>query len=242
LNTETLDGRYVGKHDVLDHGHIILEKYMGNEIDVLANARVSFNDDVHAGSVEDLSEKDVGVLNFLMAKKHGTPWEAPVFRFDVKAPIFVFREWHRHRIASINEWSARYSQLDPEWYIPEPENIRSQVGSPGRYTFEPVEDPVVVETVRANLNAQNRGAFQLYENLLGQGIAKEVARTCLPVSTYSRMKWQTNLRSIFNFVALRSDPNAQWEIRQYSIAMEELLEQVVPLAMRLFNENGRVSP
>jgi thymidylate synthase (FAD) len=245
---------YIAKRELFNGGHIILESYMGNEIDVLSNARVSFNDDVQAATVADLSARDVGVLNFLMREHHGTPWEAPVFRWDVKAPLFVFREWHRHRTPwSYNEWSARYSKMDAEFYVPEPEQIRTQVGRPGSYTFETIDDPLYAGMIQNALRVQNQSAFDLYENMM-EGfpdkdgnptqpqLAKEVARTVLPVAMYSRMKAQSNLRGLFNFFQLRSDANAQYEIRQYSLAMEEMVAEVLPLAMELFNKNGRVAP
>lgn len=227
---------FIAERKILNHGHVILEKYMGNEIDILNNAKVSFNQ-----GQEELDEHGKGVLNFLMREKHGTPWEAVVFRFDVKAPIFVFREWHRHRIASINEWSARYSKMEPEWYTPELDAVRGQVGKPGNYTFETVS-PELAGAVRATIDSRNRQAFQSYEVMLEKGIAKEVARTILPVGMYSRMKFTINLRSLLNFFALRSHETAQYEIRQYSLAMEEMVSEQLPYAMELFNRHGRVAP
>lgn len=236
------DAPYITKTNVLDKGHIILEKYMGNEIDILSNARVSFNSDVAAKTVDELSERDRGVLNFLMRERHGTPWESVVFRFDVKAPLFVFREWHRHRIASINEWSARYSVMEPEWYVPAAEDVRKQVGTPGNYTFEPFEDPVVIETFRTQYDATCRNAFDMYESALEQGIAKELARGVLPVAMYSRMKWTANLRAVLNFLSLRAHEHAQLEIRRFAYAMEEQLKKELPLAMELWDKHGRVAP
>lgn len=221
---------------ILNHGHVILERWMGDEVDILNNAKVSFNQ-----GQEELDDHGKGVLNFLMKNKHGSPWEAVVFRFDVKAPIFVFREWHRHRIASINEWSARYSKMEPEWYIPELDAVRGQVGKPGSYTFEPVESERAA-VVRKIIHLENGRAFDTYERLLADGIAKEVARTILPVGMYSRMKWTVNFRSLMNFFSLRSHEHAQREIREYSQAMEEMVSEVMPYAMQLFNEHGRVAP
>lgn len=252
--SETASQPYIAKRELFNGGHVILEAYMGNEVDILSNARVSFNDDVDGETADDLSERDKAVLNFLMREKHGTPWEAPVFRWDVKAPLFVFREWHRHRIGwSYNEWSARYSVMEPEFYIPAHEQVRTQVGRPGAYTFEAIDNPEFTGFVRAELAEQNQAAFDLYKNLVegfpdedGNAtepkVAKEVARTVLPVATYSRMKAQANLRSLFNFFELRSDPNAQYEIRQYSLAMEEMVAEVMPLAMQLFHAHGKVAP
>jgi thymidylate synthase (FAD) len=125
----------VAEVSVLDHGFVRLDAIMADDLSVVNSARVSF----HARS-EEIGERDAGLINFLMKNRHGTPFEHNSFRFHIAAPIFVFREWQRHRISSYNEWSARYSKLENKFYIPDPENVRIRVGKPGNYTFEPANE------------------------------------------------------------------------------------------------------
>lgn len=253
-----------------EHGHIILEAHMGSDIDVVNSARVSFNEDGqlhfptcnacigeerdpqcdcgHARHYRDnppsaLAKKDRGLINFLMKNGHGSPFESVALRFDVKAPIFVFREWHRHRAGhGYNEWSGRYSQIDPEFYVPQRDYIRAQVGKPGAYTFERVEDDDHATHVQDKLSDAQWDSYATYQSMLDAGIAKEVARVVLPVGTYSRMKWYCNLRSAMHFLSLRNSEHAQREIRDYAIAAEGLINQVCPISMAAFVEHGRKSP
>lgn len=223
---------------VLNHGHVILEKWMGSDLDIVNNARVSFND----GS-QEMDEKNQGLINFLMREKHGSPFEAVTFRFDIKAPIFVFREWHRHRAGhSYNEWSARYSEIKGEFYVPERDWIREQVGKPGSYTFERVEDDSLAESVQDKIRTCQEFAYSDYEAMLNNGIAKEVARVVLPVGTYSRMKWTTNARALMHFLSLRNSEQAQREIRAYAQIIELMAWQVIPYTMEAFAKHGNQSP
>src|SRR5881394_3526587 len=154
---------------VLDHGFVALDGALASDLAVVNGARVSFNQ-----ASDELGERDAGLIRFLMREGHGSPFEHGYIRFIVKAPIFVVREHHRHRAGhSYNEWSGRYSKLEAEYYIPE--NVRMQVGKPGAYSFEPVE-PEVAEAARDELKAVAEHAFDAYERMLEQGVAKEVAR------------------------------------------------------------------
>lgn len=222
---------------VHNHGHVHLEDAMGSDLHIVNNARVSFDQES-----QEFTAKERGLLNFLMRERHGSPWEAVVMRFDVKAPIFVIREWQRHRMGSFNEQSARYSQIPDHYYVPERELVREQVGKPGAYSFEPITDPQVVDATIEALDSTQRAAFDAYHRMLELGVAKELARTVLPVGMFSRMKWTVNLRALFNFLSLRNDQHAQREIRDYAVAVEELARQVVPVAFEVFEENGRVCP
>lgn len=221
-----------------EHGHIVLEDSMGSDIDIVNAARVSFNSE--SDSMDDAAK---GLIAYLMRGKHGTPFEHVVFKFDVKAPLFVFREWHRHRAGwSYNEWSARYSKIEPEFYVPQRDYVRTQVGKPGAYTFEREEsDDGAREARKHILNAQT-DSYRQYEAMMQLGLAKEIARVVLPVGTYSRMKATANLRSIFKFLELRNSEHAQAEIRDYAIAMERLVGEVCPSAMQAFIDNGYVCP
>jgi thymidylate synthase (FAD) len=191
---------------VLDHGFVRLDDCMASDLSVANAARVSF-----AQRSEELSDRDAGLIRFLMREKHASPFEHSVFRFHVKCPIFVAREWMRHR-NSYNEWSARYSQLEPEFYVPEPEDVRTQVGKPGAYSFEPV-DPELAESTREAQREAYAQAYRAYEALLERGVAKELARNVLPVGIYTMFYWTVNARSLMNFISLRNAETAQREIR-----------------------------
>jgi thymidylate synthase (FAD) len=222
---------------VHNHGHVHLEDAMGTDLHIVNNARVSFDQES-----DEFTAKERGLLNFLMRERHGSPWEAVVFRFDVKAPIFVVREWQRHRMGSFNEQSARYSQVPDHYYVPETDYVREQVGKPGSYSFEPLGDEALRASTVELIDSTQRAAFDAYHQMLEQGVAKELARTVLPVGMFSRMKWTVNLRALFNFLSLRNDEHAQREIRDYAIAVEQLAKQVVPVAFEVFEENGRICP
>lgn len=222
---------------VLDHGHIKLIDSMGSDIDIVNAARTSFD-----GSETEMNERNIGLVNFLMKNRHGTPFEMVEVKLEVKAPIFVFREWHRHRIASINEMSGRYVELEREFYIPAAEDIREQKGKPGAYYFETIEDKEKSGNTQSAIFEACDNCFDVYEDMLSSGIAKEVARLVLPMATYSKMVWKTNLRAAMNFVSLRNHPHAQLEIRKYAEKMENILFDIAPIAMKSFVENGRIQP
>jgi thymidylate synthase (FAD) len=223
---------------VHEHGHVVLDDHMGDDLAIVNNARVSFNE-----QGETMDERNAGLIGFLMRNRHGSPFEAVTFRFDVKAPLFVFREWHRHRIGhSYNEWSARYSVIEPEFYVPQRDYIRHQVGKPGAYTFERLEDDELAAEVAARILQSQRDSYDDYEEMISEGVAKEVARVVLPVGTYSRMKWTCNLRSLMHFLSLRNSEHAQREIRDYAIAVEYFASSICPVAMQSFIENGRTAP
>lgn len=143
---------------------------------------------------------------------------------------------------SFNEQSARYSQVPDHYYVPARDHLRQQVGKPGSYSFEPIEDDAVAGSSIELIESTQRAAFEAYHQMLEQGLAKELARTVLPVGMFSRMKWTVNLRALFNFLSLRNDEHAQREIRDYAVAVEQLARQVVPVAFEVFEENGRVCP
>ena len=221
--------------DVLDHGFLALDGAFASDLAVVNGARVSFN-----VASEELSPRDEGLIAFLMRDRHGSPFEHGYFRFIVKAPIFVVREHHRHRAGhSYNEWSGRYSKLEAEFYVPE--NVRTQVGKPGAYSFEPVE-PEVREFAQAEIRAAAEQSFEAYERMLEQGVAKEVARTVLPLSLYTKYFWSCNPRSLMHFCSLRNSDQAQYEIRQYAQAAESFLAQLMPVTHAAFVANGRLAP
>ena len=220
---------------VLDKGFLALDAALASDLAVVNGARVSFNQES-----DELSERDGGLIRFLIRERHGSPFEHGYFRFLVKAPLFVVREHHRHRAGhSYNEWSGRYSKMDAEFYVPD--NVRTQIGKPGSYSFEAVEDDVR-ESTRREIEENAERAFDAYERLLEQGVAKEIARTVLPLSTYTKYYWSCNPRSLMHFCGLRNHENAQYEIRQYAQAAESFLERLMPITHAAFVANERTAP
>jgi len=221
---------------VLDHGFVRLDDCMASDLSVANAARVSF-----ARRKEELDEADEGLIRFLMRDRHGTPFEHNAFRFHVRCPLFVAREWFRHRVGSFNEFSMRYAKATDEFYVPEPEDVRSQVGKPGAYSFEPV-DPALAEATREELRAVYEHAFETYERLVEQGVARELARAVMPVGAYTEFYWTLNARSLMNFVSLRAAETAQREIRRYAEACERFLAEKMPVTHAAFVANDRTAP
>jgi thymidylate synthase (FAD) len=221
---------------VLDHGFVRLDDAMANDLSVVNGARVSF-----ARRKEEMDDSDAGLIRFLMRERHGTPFEHNAFRFHIRCPIFVAREWMRHRVGSFNEFSLRYAKATEDFYVPEPEDVRTQVGKPGAYTFETVE-PALAEDTRDALREVYDHAYETYERLVEAGVAREVARSVLPVGAYTEFYWTVNARSLMNFVSLRASETAQREIRRYAEAVEHFLEQHMPITHAAFVAGGRVAP
>jgi thymidylate synthase (FAD) len=221
---------------VLDHGFVRLDDAMASDLSVVNGARVSF-----ARHKAEMDESDEGLIRFLMRDRHGTPFEHNAFRFHVRAPLFVAREWFRHRVGSFNEFSMRYAKASDEFYVPEPEDVRSQVGKPGAYSFEPVE-PELAEQAREELQAVYDAAYATYTGLVERGVARELARLVMPMGAYTEFYWTVNARSLMNFVSLRNSETAQLEIRRYAQAVEELWSQHMPRTHAAFVENARTAP
>jgi thymidylate synthase (FAD) len=221
---------------VLDHGFVRLDAAMASDLSVVNAARVSF-----ARHKEAMDESDEGLIRFLMREQHATPFEHSVFRFHVRAPIFVVREWVRHRWSSFNEFSMRYAKATEDFYVPEPEDVRTQVGKPGSYSFEPVE-PDVADAARDELRAVYDSAFAAYERLMELGVARELARLVMPVGAYTEFYWTVNARSLMNFVSLRAAETAQREIRRYADACEHFFAEAMPVTHAAFVTLDRVAP
>jgi thymidylate synthase (FAD) len=221
---------------VLDHGFVRLDDCMADDLSVVNAARVSF-----ARRKDAMDESDEGLIRFLLRYRHGTPFEHNSFRFHVRAPIFVAREWFRHRVGSFNEFSMRYARATDDFYVPEPEDVRTQVGKPGSYSFEPVE-PELAEATREELRAVYDEAYATYERLVERGVARELARLVMPVGAYTEFYWTVNARSLMNFVSLRAAETAQREIRRYAEACERFLEAKMPVTYAAFVAAGRVAP
>jgi len=217
------------------HGWVALEDHSGTDLDIVNAAKVSF-----AKQSEEFGEAEDRVLGFLMREKHGSPFEHNHLKFHVRAPIFVVREWIRHRIGfSYNEESGRYVELRPDFYIPE--EAREQKGKPGRYYFESGTREQSKALIAAT-KAQSKAAYKAYQDMLAQGIAKEQARIVLPLNTYTEFYCSCNARSLMSFLNLRMSPQAMYEIRVYAEAMFELWGEAMPATAKAFEANGFVAP
>jgi thymidylate synthase (FAD) len=221
---------------VLDHGFVRLDDAMATDLSVVNSARVSFG-----RRKTELDEADEGLIRFLMRDRHGTPFEHNSFRFHVRAPIFVAREWFRHRVGSFNEFSMRYARATDDFYLPAPDDVRTQVGKPGAYSFEPVP-PELAEQTRDELQAVYEQAYATYERLVDLGVARELARCVMPVGAYTEFYWTVNARALMNFVALRAHENAQREIRRYAEAVETFFAERMPVTYAAFVANDRTAP
>jgi thymidylate synthase (FAD) len=221
---------------VLDHGFVRLDDAMASDLSVVNGARVSF-----ARHKAEMDEADEGLIRFLMRDRHGTPFEHNAFRFHVRAPLFVAREWFRHRVGSFNEFSMRYAKATDDFYVPEAEDVRSQVGKPGAYSFEPV-DPELAERTREELRELYDAAYATYARLVEQGVARELARVVMPMGAYTEFYWTLNARSLMNFISLRAAETAQREIRRYAEACEGFFAEKMPVTHAAFVDSGRVAP
>ena len=216
-------------------GCIELNQHVGDDAVVVHSAQVSFAREKN----EIDHDRLVGLINFMMKNHHGSVFEHCSATFLVKAPIFVVREWHRHRTQSYNEWSGRYSVLEPEFYIPS--YIRTQVGKPGAYTFEATGDEEAA-FVRSILELGGEHSYAVYQFLLNRGVAKEQARLVLPVNIYTKFYATANLRNWLKFLELRNSEHAMYEIRQYAKAIEEILFDLYPVTVGAWIGNGRIAP
>lgn len=221
------------KIDCLDHGFVRLVDSMGSDLSIVRAARVSYDAAWRAGKDEGSDQR---LINYLWKNGHTSPFEAVTLTFEVKAPIFVFRQWHRHRTWSYNELSARYRELPEEFYLPDPQLIGQQ--SKSNKQMRVIDEDEITDQnllVRQNevdmLKAQCIGAFDTYRRLLARGWPRELARSVLPVNTYSHMFATVNLLNLFRFLTLRTHPHAQYEIREYANAMIKLAMDVAPVSV-----------
>lgn len=228
---------------------VALVDHHGDDASIVAAARVSVVGD-RAREAENADPAEhKGLINYLMTHRHGTPFEHNSVTFRVAAPIFVFREWHRHRVPwSYNEESGRYKQLDPVFHIPGPDRPLVNIGTSARPQMVPGSYGQF-EVLKARMELQYARAYAEYEESLAYGIAKEVAREVLPVGIFSTMYATANLRGIFHFLSLRiHDPEAkfisypQYEIQQAAQQVEAIVADLFPIAYECYIKNGRVAP
>jgi thymidylate synthase (FAD) len=224
---------------VLDHGFVRVVDYMGDDAAVIQAARVSY------GSGTKTLRQDSALISYLMRNKHTTPFEMCELKLHVRLPIFVARQWIRHRTASVNEYSARYSMLDREFYFPMPEHVASQSlkNKQGREGVLPSADAMrVIEILHEDANRN----YDHYLNLIGEGegdaysgpgVSRELARINLTLNAYTQWYWKIDLHNLMNFVALRADEHAQFEIREYARRMLEIMKAWVPMSHAAFTEH-----
>lgn len=225
-----------------------LVKSSASDADVIWAARVSTAGETSLDELDKDAEKSAGLINYLARERHGSPFEHTSFTFFISAPIFVFREFMRHRIASYNEESGRYRELKPVFYIPNKDRKLIQVGKTGHYTFEAGTDEQYNLMVTEMKKAYT-AAYDAYQKMLDAGIAREVARATLPVATYSSMYVTMNARALMNFLSLRTTSEGshfpsypQREIEMVGEKMEAFFAEKMPLVHAAFNKSGRVSP
>ncbi len=216
--------------ECLNGGFVRLVDYMGNDASIVQAARVSYG----AGTKQ--VRQDRALIRYLMRHWHTSPFEMVEFKFHVKLPIFVARQWIRHRTANVNEYSGRYSILREEFYVPEPEQVRFQspTNKQGR-----ADQSLPAEEVAAILDEiveQQKELYQSYQRLLEKGVARELARINLPVSLYTEWYWKIDLHNLFHFLQLRMDVHAQYEIRVYANAIAEIIKPIVPMAWEAFED------
>ncbi len=212
---------------VLDHGFVELLDTLGDDRRCVAAARVSLRREQRslADDSPEQVERDRGLVERLIRDRHTSPFEHALFQFRVRAPIFVVRQWFRHRFASVNEESGRYVKLDDEFFVPD--QLRVRVGKAMDYTYEALPDDENAALL-AEIQATYERARALYEQLLARGVAREHARLVLPVAQYTTFFWTVNALALMNFLNLRNAPHAQEEIRQYAIVIEELFRAHMP--------------
>jgi thymidylate synthase (FAD) len=217
---------------LLDHGHIRLVESMGSDLSIVRNARVSYDAEWRTG--EDAG-KDAKLINYLVKNRHTSPFEAVTFTFDVKCPIFVIRQWHRHRTAAYNEISGRYAELPEEFYVPILADITQQSSSNKQMRTD--EQHPMAQEFADIIRSTCEQAFRQYHYLIENGCPRELARTVLPLGTYTHMFATVSLHNLMHFLSLRLHSHAQKEIRVYAEAMLELIEPVVPVAVAAYREH-----
>lgn len=213
-----------------------LVQVCASDLMVVNAAKVSFG-----SRADSMGETEVGILNFLMRNRHGSPFEHNMFTFHVRCPIFVAREWFRHRIGSFNEFSGRYKEMKPDFYIPNANDVRTQTGKPGHYVMEQM-DVDVATTVMEVIGNSARESWGNYQWMLEQGVAKELARDVLPVNIYTEFYWTVNARALMNFLSLRNHEHALREIRYFAECVEILFGIAMPVTYAGFIAQDRVAP
>jgi thymidylate synthase (FAD) len=218
---------------VLDHGHVRLVESMGSDLSIVRNARVSYDAEWRTGEDEG---KDAKLIAYLWKNRHTSPFEAVQFTFDIKCPIFVARQWHRHRTWAYNEVSARYAELPAEFYVPTLDKITTQ--ATGNKQMRTDEQHPYAASWQEFIARNCKCAFDAYKAMLDAGVPRELARSVLPLATYTHFFATVDLRNLFHFMSLRLHAHAQYEIRVYAEALLELITPAVPIAVAAFRDGA----
>ncbi|MFT9025841.1 FAD-dependent thymidylate synthase [Acetobacter indonesiensis] len=231
-----LEAMLYDPQEVLDHGFLRVIDYMGDDSAIVQAARVSYG-----RGTRKVSE-DAGLIRYLMRHRHSSPFEMCEIKFHVKLPIFIARQWIRHRMASVNEYSARYSILDSEFYLPAPEHMaaQSEINRQGRgAVLEGADAAAVLDILRDDAMRTYRNYETMLDTDEGYGLARELARINLTLNTYTQWYWKIDLHNLMHFLALRLDPHAQYEIRAYAEVMLKILHAWVPQTAAAFEDYRR---
>ena len=220
------------KIDVLDKGFIRLVDFMGGDNRVVSSARVSF------GAVSKGEEQDKRLIKYLLEHAHHTPFEHCYFQFHICCPIFVARQWMRHRWGSYNEVSARYTQVKDEFYIPSQFRGQDTKNKQGSVPTSSLNQKALIKLYEDSVEA----SYAAYKKLIDAGVAREMARGVLPVCQYTQFYWSVNARSLLNFLSLRTDKHAQREIRVYADAIAKIFQEKMPWSWEAFEEINRKLP
>ncbi len=216
---------------VLDHGFVRLVDYMGGDARIVQTARVSY------GEGTKTVREDAGLIDYLMRHQHTSPFEHVILELHCKMPIFVARQWIRHRTARLNEISGRYSVMMDEFYLPSPEHVKPQSTSNKQGRDRKEVPPELAGKIIEILKQDQSSAYCHYEEMLNDGIARELARINLPLSLYTQWYWQMDLHNLFHFIKLRADTHAQWEIQQYAATIAQIAKTVAPMAYASFERH-----
>ena len=218
-------------YKVLDHGFIEVIDVMGSDSDIVRAARMSTSGDIST------PERDERLIKYLMKHRHTSPFEMCEIKLKAKMPIFVARQWLRHRTANVNEFSARYSKMDSEFYIPDSLYKQSTSNHQGSNTGSIVENS---DELITQMKKSSECQFELYNKLIDAGVSRETARIILPLNTYTTVLWKIDLHNLFHFIKLRNAPDSQYEIREYAKIIEEkILPNWVPIAYSAWKEYNR---
>lgn len=220
---------YLRRVDCLDHGFVELVDFMGDDSTIAKAARVSYQKGTKS------VREDAGLVDYLVRNEHTSPIEMVEFVFDIKMPIFVARQWIRHRTASVNEISGRYSILPEEFYHPKTERMQKQSQTNKQGSADELVERADMK--RSDMHFNSESAFELYNGLVEEDLSRELARIVLPLSTYTQMIWKMDLKNLLHFLRLRLDSHAQYEIRVYAEAIRTLIRPIVPHTLASFENH-----
>jgi thymidylate synthase (FAD) len=225
-NIDIVDKEY----KCLNHGFVRMVDYMGDDAAIVQAARTSY------GQGTKTTSEDRALIRYLMRQRHTSPFEMVEFKFHIKLPIFVAKQWIRHRTANVNEYSGRYSEMRDEFYIPEPEVIKKQSDDNKQGRAEEILSVDYTNALAKNFSCSQENAYKEYKKNVDEGLARELARINLPLSIYTEWYWKIDLHNLFHFLKLRMDKHSQYEIRVYADIIADILKVCVPLAYEAFED------